>query len=150
MTKPQAMHPDSVEVVSIRTVPQKNDPSTGLSFFEAENDLPFPIGRIEVYYESAEASLRGFDHAREGSALLFCPSGAVAVLADTGSERRRIVLDRPSVGLILSSAVWREISWLEPGSVLCAAVSERCSAALSDDYEAFGRAAEERREERTQ
>ena len=128
MTKSHPTDTQSAELLSIRTVAQKDDPSTGLSFFEAENDIPFPIGRFEVFYESAQASLCGLDPAREGSMLLFCPSGAVEVLADTGAEQRRVVLDRPSVGLILRAGVCREVAWLEPGSVLCAAVSDRCSA----------------------
>lgn len=126
------------EVVKIRTALQKDDVHSGLSFFEGEHDIPFRIRRLYSIYESEQDYQKGFHPHKQSWHLLFCPYGSIDVYIDTGKESRHILLDDPSIGLILHPSVWREMSWTTPGSVLCVAASGHYEAEkLRNDYNAY-------------
>lgn len=123
------------EIVKIRTALQKDDQSTGLSFFEGEHDIPFRISRLYTIYEQEQDHQKGFHAHKKSWHLLFCPYGVIDVIVDTGQDRKTISLTDPSIGLILHPSVWREIYWRKPGSVLCVAASGHYDAdRLKDDY----------------
>lgn len=124
--------------LKIRSAMQKDDPESGLSFFEAERDIPFAIRRMYTILESEQPRQQGFFPDDCGQHLLFCPFGAIEVLVDAGKTRRRILLERPYDALLLQSGVWRELRWKTPGSVLCVAASDRYDpAALCTDASVF-------------
>ena len=126
------------EVVKIRTALQKDDAHTGLSFFEGEHDIPFRISRLYSIYESEQNHQRGFHPHKQSWHLLFCPYGSIDVYIDTGKENKHILLDDPSIGLILHPSVWREMTWVKSSSVLCVAASGHYDAdKLRNDYEAY-------------
>ena len=126
------------EVVKIRTALQKDDKSTGLSFFESEHDIPFRITRLYTIFESEKDKQRGFHPHKQSWHLLFCPYGSIEVILDTGKERKTITLSDPSTGLILHPSVWREMYWRKPGSVLCVAASGHYdSDKLRDDFNEY-------------
>lgn len=126
------------DVVKIRTALQKDDPTSGLSFFESEHDIPFSIRRIYAIYENEQKRQTGFHPHKQSWHLLFCPYGSIDVYIDTGKERKHIVLDSPSVGLILHPSIWREMTWVRPGSVLCVASSGHYGVeTLRSDYNEY-------------
>ncbi len=126
------------EVIKIRTALQKDDTSSGLSFFEGEHDIPFKISRLYTIFGSEQEKQRGFHAHKQSWHMLFCPYGEIDILVDTGRERKHVLLDNPSVGLILHPSVWREMVWKQPESVLCVAASGHYDAeTLKDDYEAY-------------
>jgi len=126
------------EVVKIRTALQKDDKTTGLSFFESEQDIPFQIRRMYTIFESEQDNQKGFHADKQSWHLLFCPYGSIDVMIDTGKERKTISMSDPSIGLILDPSVWREIVWKKPGSVLCVAASGHYdSEKLRTDYNEY-------------
>ena len=136
-TAPSSMRLD-YEVIKIRTALQKNDNSTGLSFIEGEHDIPFRISSFYTIFESEQDNQRGFHAHKQSWHLLFCPYGYIDVMIDTGKERKAVILDSPSIGLILHPSIWREIYWKKKGSVLCVAASGHYDAdKLSDDYNEY-------------
>ncbi len=133
------------KVVNIRTSSLKNDNSSGLSFFEGEHDLPFKINSFYSFFEGGQDKQRGFHAHKQSWQFLFCPYGAVNVFIDTGTEKRHVLLDKPSVGLILHPRVWRDITWENEGSVLCVASSGHYDAEkLRDDYDEYLRFLQEK------
>lgn len=126
------------EVVKIRTALQKDDPTSGLSFFESEHDIPFKIRRLCSIYEKEQDRQTGYHPSKQSWHLLFCPYGSIDVYLDTGKEQKHILLDNPSVGLILHPSIWREMMWKERGSVLCVASSGHYGMeTLRTDYEEY-------------
>lgn len=126
------------EVVKIRTALQKDDKSTGLSFFESEHDIPFQIRRMYTIFESEQENQKGFHAHKQSWHLLFCPYGVIDVMVDNGKERKTISMSNPSTGLILDPGIWREIVWKKPGSVLCVAASGHYdSEKLRTDYNEY-------------
>jgi dTDP-4-dehydrorhamnose 3,5-epimerase-like enzyme len=110
------------QLVKIRTVFTEDDIESGLSFLEAEQDIPFKINRLYCVYER-ENKQKGFHLHKHSWQLLFCPYGVIDVLIDDGEKRKVVSLDTPSKGLILHPGVWREITWKVKDSVLCVATS---------------------------
>lgn len=113
-----------IEIVGIRTALSKEDPGSGLSFFEGEHDIPIQIRCFYTIFESEQDKQRGFHANKYSWHFLFCPYGSIDVIVDTGRERKTISLSKPSEGVILSPHVWREMVWKTEGSVLCVAASE--------------------------
>ena len=113
----------SYEIMKIRTVLQKEDRETGLSFFESEHDIPFQVRRFYTIYESEQDYQTGFHPNKQSWHLLFCPYGAIDVMIDTGREKKTVQLSDPSVGLIIHPSVWREMVWKKHESILCVAAS---------------------------
>lgn len=133
------------EIIKIRTALQKNDISTGLSFFEGEHDVPFMIRSVYTIFENEQDKQTGFHAHKQSWHFLFCPYGNIDVIIDTGKERKTITLSDPSTGLILHPSVWREILWRKPGSVLCVAASGHYDQdRLRKDYNEYLRFLQER------
>lgn len=133
------------DTIKIRTVLQKDDKETGLSFFESERDIPFRINRLYMIYEIEQDKQKGFHAHKQSWHLLFCPYGSIDVIVDTGRERKTIALSDPSIGLILHPSVWREMIWKQNGSVLCVAASGHYdSDKLKQDYEEYKKFLQER------
>lgn len=108
--------------IGIRTV---STPGKGsLSFFESLRDVPFEIRRVYYIHGAPAGVLRGGHAHRDLKQLLVCIAGAVEVVLDDGSGRRSCVLDVPSKGLLVEGLVWRDMRWLEEGSVLMVAASD--------------------------
>lgn len=108
-------------ILSIKTVSTLN--AGELSFFEANHDVPFSIKRIYYISKVPEGVRRGFHAHKELKQLLFCPYGKIQLVLDDGVQREEITLSDPSIGVIIDHPVWREMLWLEKGSVLCVAAS---------------------------
>lgn len=110
------------QLVEIRTVFTENEMESGLSFLEAEQDIPFKINRLYCVYEK-ESNQKGFHPHKHSWQLLFCPYGAIDVLIDDGRKKKVVSLDAPNKGLILHPGIWREITWKMKRSILCVAAS---------------------------
>lgn len=108
--------------IDIKTINQEG--IGGLSFFEAEKDIPFPIKRIYYITDVPMGIKRGFHAHKELKQLLFCPYGKICITLDDGINREDIILDAPSKGIVIESPLWREMLWLEENSVLCVAASD--------------------------
>ena len=112
------------ELMNMNTVMNPNPKLGGLSFVEAERDIPFSIKRIYCIYKTEEHQHRGFHAHKKNWQLLFCPYGSIDIILTDGKEQETVTLDQPSKGLILHPGLWREMIWKQDDSVLCVAASE--------------------------
>lgn len=130
-------------VIEIKTI-KNDDPRIGaLSFLESMRDIPFPIRRAYWITETEASIKRGFHAHKLNCQLLYCPYGKIDIILDDGEKRDTVTLDRPGKGLILMPGLWREMVWLETGSVLCVLASEFYDASEYirnyDDFIAYNR-----------
>lgn len=95
----------------------------GLSFFEGEKDIPFEIKRIYYIYNVPLMGKRGGHAHKKLAQILFCPYGKVQIILDDGKEKKEILLDKPSKGLLVYSGIWHDMIWQQENSVLCIAAS---------------------------
>lgn len=109
-----------------------------LSFFESSIDVPFEIKRIYYIHGVPDGSQRG-GHAHIAlKQILFCPYGKIEIILDDGNEKSSIILDNPSVGLVIGPGLWRDMVWHQGESVLCVAASDYYDEKdYIRDYDAF-------------
>lgn len=110
------------KILSIKTIPTVN--AGELSFFEEKRDFVFSIKRIYYISKVPEGTRRGFHAHKKLAQLLFCPYGKIQLLLDNGMEKEEIILNDPSIGILIERPIWREMLWLEKNSVLCVAASD--------------------------
>lgn len=112
------------DVITMNTRMNPDAAMGGLTFIEAERDIPFPIRRMYCIFKVAANQHRGFHAHTKNWQLLHCPHGSIDIILDDGEEKETVVLDDPSKGLILHPGLWREMVWNQDDSVLCVAASE--------------------------
>lgn len=81
-------------------------------------DLPFDIKRVFYIYGSDSTVIRGQHANRETEFLLVNVSGSSKVRVDNGDESAVIELNRPRMGLYLSSMLWKDMYDFSEDSVL--------------------------------
>ncbi|MCM1304379.1 MAG: FdtA/QdtA family cupin domain-containing protein [Lachnospiraceae bacterium] len=81
-------------------------------------DIPFDIKRVFYIYGSDSTVIRGQHANRETEFLLVNVSGSSKVKVDNGRESAVIELNRPRMGLYLSSMLWKDMYDFSDDSVL--------------------------------
>jgi oxalate decarboxylase/phosphoglucose isomerase-like protein (cupin superfamily) len=123
-------------------LPVVENPQGHLTFIEEGRHVPFPIARVYYLYDVPEGAVRG-GHAHKALEQLIVPiGGEFDVIVDDGENRRRIHLDRPSLGLHVPRMIWRELENFTAGSfclVLASAPYEEAD--YYRDYDDFRAAA---------
>lgn len=98
-------------------LPVIHNPQGNLTVVESDETVPFPIERVYYLYDVPTGAVRG-GHAHRALQQLLVPlSGSFDVLLDDGTEKRSVHLNRPSVGLLLTPMIWRELVNFSSGSV---------------------------------
>lgn len=91
-------------------------------------DIPFEIKRVFYIYGSDAEVIRGQHANRETEFLLVNVSGTSKVRIDNGTESEVILLNRPRMGLYLSSMVWKDMYDFSADSVLLVLASRHYDA----------------------
>lgn len=81
-------------------------------------DIPFDIKRVFYIYGSDETVVRGQHANRETEFLLVNVSGTSKVRVDDGKDSVVIELNKPRIGLYLSSMLWKDMYDFSEDSVL--------------------------------
>ena len=81
-------------------------------------DIPFDIKRVFYIYGSDSEVVRGSHANRETEFLLVNVSGTSKVRVDNGTEEVIVELNKPRMGLYISSMVWKDMYDFSADSVL--------------------------------
>lgn len=98
-------------------LPVIHAPEGNLTVVEGDDRVPFTIQRVYYLYDVPTGAVRGGHAHRSLQQLLVPLSGSFDVLLDDGGEKRTVTLNRPSVGLLLTPMIWRELVNFSSGSV---------------------------------
>jgi hypothetical protein len=88
-----------------------------LSFIEGGRHVPFDIARVYYLYDVPAAAVRGGHAHKDLKQLIIALSGSFDVSLDTGRFRRVVQLNRPNIGLLISSMIWRELDNFSSGGI---------------------------------
>ena len=80
-----------------------------LSFVESGENIPFEIKRVYYLYDVPAGSERGGHAHLQLQQLLIAVSGSFDVILNDGTNERCFHLNRPHIGLYISSMIWRSI-----------------------------------------
>lgn len=81
-------------------------------------DIPFDIKRVFYIYGSDSEVVRGSHANRETEFLLVNVSGTSKVRIDNGAEEVIVELNKPRMGLYITSMVWKDMYDFSADSVL--------------------------------
>lgn len=101
-------------------------------------DIPFDIKRVFYIYGSDSTVVRGQHANRETEFLLVNVSGTSKVRVDNGIDSTIIELNRPRMGLYLSSMLWKDMYDFSEDSVLLVLASRHYDGTeYIRDYDAY-------------
>lgn len=98
---------------------------------EQENNIPFEIKRIYYMFNTVKAVRRGFHAHKTLKQVAIAVRGSCKFHLDDGSDKTEILLDKPSVGLLIDSFVWREMYDFSEDCVLMVLADQTFN---EDDY----------------
>lgn len=87
-------------------------------------DIPFEVKRVFYIYGSDAEVIRGRHANRKTEFVMINVSGKSKVKVDNGYEQQIIELNRPRMGLYLSTMVWKDMYDFSEDSVLLVLASE--------------------------
>ena len=91
-------------------------------------DIPFDIKRVFYIYGSDQTVVRGQHANKETEFLLVNVAGTSKVRVDNGKESAIVELDKPRMGLYLSSMLWKDMYDFSEDSVLLVLASRHYDA----------------------
>lgn len=101
-------------------------------------DIPFEIKRVFYMYGSDPDIVRGQHANRRTEFVLINVSGSSKVKVDNGFETEVIELNKPRMGLYLTTMIWKDMYDFSPDSVLLVLASEHYDGSeYIRDYDAF-------------
>lgn len=76
---------------------------------EEFKNIPFEIKRIYYIYEVHPSVSRGAHMHQESNQIMICVHGSCEIHLDDGREQKKVILDKPSKGLLHESMIWIEM-----------------------------------------
>lgn len=117
------------EQIKIMEFPDFGDERGNLVVVEGGGiDIPFEIKRAFYIYGSDSEVIRGRHANRKSEFVMINVNGKSKVKVDNGYEKQVIELDRPRMGLYLSTMIWKDMYDFSRDSVLLVLASEHYDA----------------------
>ncbi len=127
-----------MELGRIITLNKIADPRGNLSVAEQLKDVPFRVSRVYWTYDIPAGSHRGGHAHRHCHEFIIAVNGSFRVTLDDGSQRQTYQLNRPYLGLLVDTGIWRTLDDFSAGSVcLVLAEDPYDEADYIYDYEEF-------------
>ena len=112
--------PNKYEFIKIPVV---EDTRVYLGFIQ--NDiLTFDFKRVYYLFDVPSSAFRGGHAHIEQQEVLIALSGSFEVVLDDGFEKKTILLNKPSMGLLIPTGIWRELQNFSSGAVCLVLASD--------------------------
>lgn len=129
---------DQRSACKLMRLPVIPDQRGKLCFLERDKPVPFDIARVYYLFDVPSAATRGGHAHKDLRQLLISISGSFDVKLDNGREQRTVQLNRPDIGLLITTKIWREIdNFSSAGICLVLASLPYEEADYYRDYDAF-------------
>ncbi len=103
--------------------PVIEDTRGNLAFIQ--NDiLPFEFKRIYYLFDVPSTAFRGGHSHINQYEILIALSGSFEVVLDDGIEKKTFLLNKPNVGLHITTGIWRELQNFSSGAVCLVVASD--------------------------
>ena len=125
---------DDIKLINFPVV---EDVRGNLAFIQ--NDvLPFEFKRIYYLFDVPSTAFRGGHSHINQHEILIALSGSFEVVLDDGMEKKTFLLNKPNMGLPISTGIWRELQNFSSGAVCLVVASDVFEEAdYVRDYRAF-------------
>jgi len=126
-----------MQKISLIDIPKVHDERGSLAVVEKDT-IPFTVKRVYYLFDVPIDSYRGGHAHKEQESVIIALSGSFEVIVDDGVAQKRIMLNKPTQGLFISTNIWREIDNFSSGAVcLVLASSNYNEAEYIRDYNDF-------------
>jgi len=116
--------------IKIIPIPKIEDPRGNLSVIE--NDvIPYEIKRVYYLYDVPSGAERGGHSHIEQQEFLVALSGSFDVILNDGKIEKKVTLNKPFEGLLITNGIWRELKNFSSGAVCLVVASD---VYIEDDY----------------
>lgn len=113
----------SLDVVKMIAIPKITDVRGNLSVIE--NDVvPFEIKRVYYLYDIPSGTHRGGHAHKKLFQFIIALSGSFEVVLKDKNSVKRLVLNNPSKGLLITPGIWRELENFSSGAVCLVVASD--------------------------
>lgn len=127
-----------MSLVQVLNLQLFSDEQGSLVALEENNNIPFAIKRVYYIFGTKPGVVRGVHAHRNLKQVAICLSGSCRFVLDDGIKREEIVLDCPTVGLIINDLCWREMHDFSSDCVLMVLADQPYDAAdYIHDYQDF-------------
>ena len=112
-----------LEDIQFINFPVIEDVRGNLAFIQ--NDvLPFEFKRIYYLFDVPSNAFRGGHSHINQHEILIALSGSFEVVLDDGAEKKTFLLNKPNVGLHITTGIWRELQNFSSGAVCLVVASD--------------------------
>lgn len=119
------MNRTTLENIQLIDIPKISDPDGRGNLSVIEKDIiPFQIQRVYYLYDVPSNSTRGGHAHIELMQCLIALSGSFDVVLDDGKNKKVVTLNRPDIGLLIPTGIWRELENFSSGGVCLSLVSD--------------------------
>lgn len=102
-------------------IPKIEDSRGNISVVEKDL-IPFEMKRIYYLYDIPSGTERGGHAHKNQKEFLIAVSGSFDVVLDDGFSKYKLTLNKPNIGLLIPTNIWRELENFSSGAV-CLVVS---------------------------
>lgn len=123
--------------VQLLKIPVVEDTRGNLAFIQ-KDFLPFEFKRVYYLFDVPSSAYRGGHSHIVQQELLIALSGSFEVVVQDGLIKKSFVLNKPNVGLLIPTAIWRELQNFSSGAVCLVLASDVFEEAdYIRDFDAF-------------
>lgn len=121
---------DNKSKINLISLPKIEDRRGNLSVIE--NDIiPFEIKRVYYVYDIPSGAERGGHSHKDLQEFLIAISGSFDVVLNDGISETVVTLNKPNLGLLIPTGIWRELKDFSSGAVCLVVASE---VYIEEDY----------------
>ena len=106
----------TIKEIQFITIPKIEERRGNLSVIENDT-IPFDIKRVYYLYDVPSGAERGGHAHKKLQQFLVALSGSFDVVLKDGSSETIITLNKPNIGLLIPTGIWRELQNFSSGSV---------------------------------
>lgn len=113
----------TLDAIKLLKIPVVEDTRGNLTFIQ-KNFLPFEFKRVYYLFDVPSNAYRGGHSHILQQELLIALSGSFEVVLQDGAVKKSFLLNKPNVGLLIPTGIWRELQNFSSGAVCLVLASD--------------------------
>ena len=109
--------------IQLLKLPVVEDQRGNLAFIQ-KDVLPFEFKRVYYLFDVPSNSFRGGHSHINQSEVLIALSGSFEVVLQDGLDKKSFILNKPNLGLLIPTGIWRELQNFSSGAVCLVLASD--------------------------
>ena len=113
----------TLDAIQLLKIPVVEDTRGNLAFIQ-KDFLPFEFKRVYYLFDVPSNAYRGGHSHILQQELLIALSGSFEVVLQDGAVKKSFLLNKPNVGLLIPTGIWRELQNFSSGAVCLVLASD--------------------------